>query len=50
MDKRDNNVEPTDVHPSEWAWIDRDESFNQIIYNDDSLDELQYTVEKIINY
>lgn len=50
MDKRDNGVEPKDVHPSEWAWIDRDESFNQIIYNDDSLNELQHTVEKIINY
>lgn len=50
MDKRDNNVEPADVHASEWAWIDRDDSFNQIIYNDSSLDELQNAVEKIINY
>ncbi len=48
MDKRDNNIEPTDVHPSEWAWIDQDESFNEIIYNDDSLEELLKKIEIIV--
>lgn len=50
LDKRDNDIEPTDVHASEWAWIDSDDAFNQIIYNNTSLDELQKTVEQIINY
>ena len=31
MDKRDNNVEPIDVHPSEWAWAQT--KFTQIIEN-----------------
>ena len=48
MDKRDNNVEPIDVHPSEWAWIDKDESFEEIIYNDDSLEELLKKIEIIV--
>ena len=48
MDKRDNNIEPTDVHPSEWAWIDQDESFNEIIYNDNSLEELLKKIEIIV--
>ena len=50
MDKRDNDVEPTDVHASEWAWIDKDNAFEQIIQNDGSLDELQNIVQQIINY
>ena len=48
MDKRDNNVEPIDVHPSEWAWIDKDESFEEIIYNDDSLEDLLKKIEIIV--
>ena len=47
MDKRDNNIEPTDVHASEWAWIDKDESFEEIIYNDDSLEELLKKIKKL---
>ena len=35
---------------SEWAWIDQDNAFEQIIQNDGSLDELQNTVQQIINY
>ena len=50
IDKRDNNIDPITVHASEWAWIDQDSAFEQIIQNDGSLDELQNTVEKIINY
>lgn len=48
LDKRDKSIEPTDVHASEWAWIDKDSAFEQIIQNDQSLDELQQIVEKII--
>ena len=48
IDKRDNDVEPIDVHASEWAWIDRDESFEQIIQNDDSLEELLKKIEIIV--
>ena len=50
LDKRDKSLEPNDVHASEWAWIDKDSAFEQIIQNDQSLDELQQIVEKIINY
>ena len=48
IDKRDNDVEPIDVHASEWAWIDRDESFEQIIQNDGSLEELLKKIEIIV--
>ena len=50
INKRDNNIDPITVHASEWAWIDQDSAFEQIIQNNGSLDELQNTVEKIINY
>ena len=50
IDKRDNDIDPMTIHASEWAWIDKDNAFEQIIQNDGSLDELQHTVEKIINY
>ena len=43
LDKRDNNIYPLTVHASEWAWIDKDESFEQIIQNDDSLEAVSYT-------
>ena len=48
MDKRDNGVEPTDVHASEWAWIDKDSEFEQIIQNDGSLEDLLKKIEIIV--
>tara|TARA_B100000965_G_scaffold14609_1_gene10957 strand:- start:2417 stop:3007 length:591 start_codon:yes stop_codon:yes gene_type:complete len=48
MDKRDNGVEPIDVHASEWAWIDKDESFEQIIQNDGSLEDLLKKLQKML--
>tara|TARA_Y100000022_G_scaffold133594_1_gene115986 strand:+ start:1381 stop:1971 length:591 start_codon:yes stop_codon:yes gene_type:complete len=48
LDKRDNNIEPQDVHASEWAWIDKDESFEQIIQNDGSLEDLLKKLEKML--
>jgi len=47
---RDNNINPTDVHPSEWAWILPDTQFNHIIYNDSTLEELLVKVKEIIKY
>ena len=47
MDKRDNGVEPTDVHASEWAWIDRDDTFNEIIYNDSTLENLLLSIKNV---
>ena len=48
IDKRDNNIDPLTVHASEWAWIDKDESFEQIIQNDGSLEELLKKIEIIV--
>ena len=48
IDKRDNGVEPTDVHASEWAWIDKDSEFEQIIQNDGSLEDLLKKIEIIV--
>ena len=50
IDKRDNGIDPLTVHASEWAWIDKDESFEQIIQNDGSLEQLLDTVQQIIKY
>ena len=50
IDKRDNDIDPLTVHASEWAWIDKDTAFNQIIQNDESLEQLLSTVQQIINY
>ena len=50
VDCRDNNVKPKDVHPSEWAWILSDNQFNQIIYNDNTLEDLLIKVKEIIKY
>ena len=50
IDKRDNNIQPLTIHASEWAWINKDETFNQIIHNDDSLKELVEKVKEIIKY
>ena len=48
LEKRDNSIEPKDVHASEWAWIDKDESFEQIIQNDGSLEDLLKKLEKML--
>ena len=48
IDKRDNNIDPLTVHASEWAWIDKDNSFDHIIYNDNSLEELLKKIKKIV--
>ena len=48
IDKRDNNIDPLTVHASEWAWIDTDNSFDYIIYNDNSLEELLKKIKKIV--
>ena len=48
LDKRDNNIDPLTVHASEWAWIDKDESFEQIIQNDGSLEDLLKKLQKML--
>ena len=48
LDKRDNSIEPSDVHASEWAWIDKDSSFEQIIQNDGSLEELLMKLKTMV--
>ena len=48
LEKRDNNIEPSDVHASEWAWIDKDSEFNQIIQNDGSLEDLLKKLQKML--
>ena len=48
LEKRDNNIEPSDVHASEWAWIDKDSSFEQIIQNDGSLEELLMKLKTMV--
>ena len=48
LEKRDNSIEPKDVHASEWAWIDKDSAFEQIIQNDGSLEELLEKIQKIL--
>tara|TARA_B100000282_G_scaffold296283_1_gene277750 strand:+ start:4275 stop:4865 length:591 start_codon:yes stop_codon:yes gene_type:complete len=48
LEKRDNNKEPSDVHASEWAWIDKDSEFNQIIQNDGSLEELLMKLKTMV--
>lgn len=48
IDKRDNNIDPLTVHASEWAWIDKDNSFDHIIYNDNSLEKLLKKIKKIV--
>ncbi len=48
LDKRDNKIDPLTVHASEWAWIDKDESFEQIIQNDGSLEDLLKKLQKML--
>ena len=45
--RRDNGVEPKDVHASEWAWIESDSNFDRIVPNDGSLEELLVKIQKI---
>ena len=47
IDKRDNGIEPKDVHASEWAWIDQDDTFNEIIYNDSTLENLLLSIKNV---
>lgn len=49
-DRRDYGTKPENVHPSEWAWIESNSSFDQIITNDTTLEQLQTSVQQIINY
>ena len=46
--RRDNGVEPKDVHASEWAWIESDSNFDRIVSNDGSLEELLEKIQKIL--
>jgi len=39
-----------EVHQSEWRWVDEDDKFQQIIYNDSSLEDLQNKIHQIVNY
>tara|TARA_Y100000385_G_scaffold266473_1_gene301667 strand:- start:349 stop:939 length:591 start_codon:yes stop_codon:yes gene_type:complete len=45
---RDEGIKPEGVHPSEWAWIESNSSFDQIVCNESSLEELQEKIEKIV--
>ena len=38
-----------DVHPSEWKWIDTNNKFENIIYNDTTLDALYSQVEQTLS-
>lgn len=49
-DRRDHGEKPKSVHPSEWAWIESDSNFDQIVSNDTTLEDLQKKVQSIINY
>jgi hypothetical protein len=49
-DRRDHGEKPENVHPSEWAWIESNSSFDQIVSNDTTLEDLQKKVQSIINY
>jgi hypothetical protein len=43
---RDNNLQPTDIHPSEWAWGQT--NFNSIINNQTTLENLQILVQNLV--
>jgi len=43
MDYRANNIEPTDIHASEWAWGQT--NFNEELENNGTLEELKSLVE-----
>ena len=42
-DYKDKNIEPTDIHASEWAWANTD--FDITIYNNSTLEDLHKQVE-----
>lgn len=44
---RENNIEPIDVHPSEFKWVRSD--FDQVIDNNSTLDDLQLKVKNLIS-
>lgn len=39
-----NLMDGQDVHVSEWKWIDSNDKFDQIVYNDSTLEELEKQV------
>ena len=39
-----NLMDDQDVHVSEWKWIDSNDKFDQIVYNDSTLEELEKQV------
>jgi hypothetical protein len=50
----DNNTDSElmknhDIHPSEWKWIDSNDKFENIIYNNSSLEKLYSQVEKTLS-
>ena len=47
IDYVQNNIEPKDIHASEWAWSKS--GFDDIIANDGSLKQLQQTIQSKIN-
>ena len=44
-----NLMKEFNVHPSEWKWIDRNDKFEHILYNDSSLDALYSQVEQTLS-
>ena len=38
-----------DIHVSEWAWIDKDETFGNILHNDDSIESLYSQVSTTLS-
>lgn len=41
-----DNVEPTDIHPSEWAWTKS--NFDKIIFNDSDINDLKREIRNLI--
>jgi len=39
-----NFMADEDVHPSEWKWANTNDKFDEIIYNESTLDDLRYRV------
>ena len=39
-----NFMADEDIHPSEWKWANTNDRFDEIIYNESSLDDLRYRV------
>ena len=47
-DRRDRGIAPTDVHPSEWAWIQSDSNYEAIIENNGTVDELRERIFSLL--